>query len=87
MMANAGRCLPGAGGDDSTALASSDALVSPRRGECSPLLSPVERPKQSVIVPLEDSSSGTEILRANTSYPCQLTVGEYLKQGFVGTPI
>jgi hypothetical protein len=38
------------------------------------------------MVSLEGLLSGTKILRANTPYLArQLTVGEYRKQGFVGT--
>jgi hypothetical protein len=39
------------------------------------------------MVSLEGLSSGMEILQANTPYLArQLSVGEYCKQGFVGTP-
>jgi hypothetical protein len=40
------------------------------------------------MVSLEGSSSGMEVLCANTTYLArQLIVGEYCKQGFMGTPI
>jgi hypothetical protein len=40
------------------------------------------------MVSLEGLSLGTETLHANTPYLArQLSVGEYCKQGFMGTPI
>jgi hypothetical protein len=76
MMIDTGRRPPGARGRGSTISA------------LAPLLSPSEWSERFAMVSLEGSSSGIEILRANTPYLAhQLTVGEYHKQGFVGTPI
>jgi hypothetical protein len=47
-----------------------------------------EPSEQFAMVSLEGPSLGTETLRANTPYLShQLSVGDYRKQGFMGTPI